>query len=170
MSCEWRRTHAPTLTECDVNLVNSSFFVILYTFLAASCRIELIWISSIWHVFFLFLLVSVYTAMGLSFGILSFFALFLILLLALTKQCFLFLLSSMYDITCPLSLFFWYLHLMLVIHALVISLSESLLILLLLLALNSKSSKINAAEEPSILRWISLCFLRWVQSCAHHFF
>ena len=90
MSCEWRRTHAPTLTECDVNLVNSSFFVILYTFLAASCRIELIWISSIWHVFFLFLLVSVYTAMGLSFGILSFFALFLILLLALTKQCFLF--------------------------------------------------------------------------------
>ena len=47
MFCECNKTHAPTLIECDVNPFNSVELLILYTLLAASCNIFLMWISLI---------------------------------------------------------------------------------------------------------------------------
>ena len=62
--CAWRRTHAPTLMECEVNADNSFLHFVLYSLLAASCRRLLMWISSIRRVMLFPLIISVKTAIG----------------------------------------------------------------------------------------------------------
>ena len=63
--CTWRKTQAPTLIECGVNLESFFLHVILLTLLATFLRIEEMYVSLIKHIFFL-LLHSVKTNIGLS--------------------------------------------------------------------------------------------------------
>ena len=57
--CECSNTQAPTLIECEVNLSKSSFFDILYTFLAASLKTVFICLS-LRYTGFVFCLVEEY--------------------------------------------------------------------------------------------------------------